>query len=83
MFFVYVLRCNDDTLYTGYTVDIEKRINTHNKGMGAKYTRGRLPVTLLYKEEYISKSQALKREYFIKQLSRRQKLKMIKEEKTL
>ncbi|OLS02539.1 GIY-YIG nuclease family protein [Tissierella creatinophila] len=81
MFYVYILRCNDNTLYTGFTVDLERRIKTHNKGMGAKYTRGRLPVELVYKEEYKTKSEALKREYTLKKLNRIQKLKIIKGEK--
>ena len=51
MFYVYIIRCKDNTLYTGFTVNLEKRIETHNKGMGAKYTRGRRPVKLVYKEE--------------------------------
>lgn len=77
MFYVYILKCKDCTLYTGYTVDLEKRIDTHNKGLGAKYTRGRLPVELVYYEELNSKSEALKREYYIKTLNRKQKLKLI------
>lgn len=81
MFYVYILRCNDDTLYTGFTVDLEKRIKTHNKGMGAKYTRGRIPVELVYEEEYKTKSEALKRECVLKKLNRIQKLKIIKGEK--
>lgn len=81
MFYVYILRCNDNTLYTGFTVDLERRIKTHNKGMGAKYTRGRLPVELVYKEEYKTKSEALKRECTLKKLNRIQKLKIIKGEK--
>ncbi len=83
MHYVYILKCSDNTLYTGYTVDIDKRIISHNKGIGAKYTRGRLPVKLVYKEKYNSKSEALKREYSIKQMTRAKKLKMIKNEKTL
>lgn len=81
MFYVYILKCSDDTLYTGFTVDLEKRIQTHNKGLGAKYTRGRIPVELVYEEEYPTKSEALKREYKIKQLTRKQKIQIIKGEK--
>lgn len=77
MFYVYILRCNDNTLYTGYTVNLDKRIQKHNRGLGAKYTRGRLPVELVYFEEVDSKSEALKREYFIKSLKRNQKLDLI------
>ncbi|HLS54408.1 MAG TPA: GIY-YIG nuclease family protein [Tissierellaceae bacterium] len=75
--YVYMVKCSDNTLYTGYTVDLEARINTHNKGLGAKYTRGRLPVELKYFEIFESKSKALKREYEIKQLSRKSKWKLI------
>lgn len=77
MFYVYMLRCSDDSLYTGYTVDLEKRLIAHNKGKASKCTRGRLPVELVYYEKYDTKSEALKREYAIKQLERSEKLKMI------
>ena len=73
--FVYLLRCNDGTLYTGYTTDLEARIRVHNgegKG-GAKYTRSRRPVTLAYFEEYEDKSTALRRECEIKKLSKAEK----------
>lgn len=76
--YVYILRCRDDSLYTGYTVDLEKRLLTHNSGKASKYTRGRLPVELVYFEELPSKSEALKREYEIKQMERTKKLKLIK-----
>lgn len=78
MFYVYILKCNDNTLYTGYTVDLNRRIETHNKGLGAKYTKGRLPVELVYQEVFTSKSEALKREINIKGLSRLEKLDLIK-----
>ena len=81
MFYVYILRCDDDTLYTGYTVNLDERIETHNNGLGAKYTRGRLPVKLVYQEEYNSKSEALKREIRIKKLSRDKKLNLIQDYK--
>lgn len=77
MFYVYILRCKDNTLYTGYTVDLDNRVQVHNKGLGAKYTRGRLPVKLVYHEVLDSKSEALKREHSIKRLSRHEKLKLI------
>ncbi len=77
MYFVYMLRCNDDSLYTGSTTDIEERIAQHNCGKGSKYTRSRLPVALAYSEECISKSAALKREAAIKKLSRGEKIKLI------
>ncbi|ELZ87326.1 putative nuclease [Haloferax elongans ATCC BAA-1513] len=77
MHFVYVLRCSDDSLYTGYTTDVERRVAEHDAGEGAKYTRGRTPVELVHVESYDSKSAAMSREYEIKQLSRRQKLDLI------
>lgn len=77
MFYVYILRCSDNTLYTGYTVDLDSRIDTHNKGLGAKYTRGRLPVKLVYKEIHESKSEAMKREISIKKLKKSDKLNLI------
>ena len=80
MYYVYILKCNDNTLYTGYTNSIEKRIMTHNSGKGSKYTRGRLPVTLCYYEEYDNKVDACKREYQIKQLKKEKKLELIKGE---
>lgn len=78
MAYVYILKCADDTLYTGYTVDLNKRLETHNKGLGAKYTRGRLPVELVYQEILEGKSEAMKREHQIKKLSKIQKLELIK-----
>ena len=77
-YYTYILECADSTLYTGYTTNIEKRLITHNSGKGAKYTRGRLPVRLLYFEEFDTKSEALKREIYIKKLSKNNKLKLIK-----
>ncbi len=78
--FVYILECSDKTLYTGYTVDIKKRIENHNSEKnGAKYTRVRQPVTLIYVEEFETKSEALKREHEIKKLSRSKKLELIKQ----
>ena len=75
--FTYIVRCSDDTLYTGWTTNLEKRILAHNSGKGAKYTKTRLPVTLVYHEMFASKSEAMKREYEIKQLSRTKKLELI------
>ena len=72
-YYVYILLCADGTFYTGYTTDLEKRIDTHNKGKGAKYTRARLPVKLHWSWIYKSKSEAMKAEYKIKQLSRIEK----------
>ena len=71
---VYILRCKDDTLYTGITNDLQSRIAAHNAGKGAKYTRGRGPVVLVYQERCETYSQALRREYAIKQMSRTDKL---------
>lgn len=70
---VYMLRCGDGSLYTGWTNDMEKRLAAHQKGSGAKYTRGRGPVTLVYLEELPDRSSAMKREAAIKKLSRQQK----------
>ena len=72
-FFVYMVRCADGTLYTGYARDPEKRAKAHNTGRGAKYTARRLPVSLVYSEACETRSDALKREYQVKRLSRRDK----------
>lgn len=77
MNYVYILRCNDDSLYTGWTNNLEKRLKTHLAGKGAKYTKARLPVELVYYEEFEDKIEAMKREYKIKQLSRKEKLKLL------
>lgn len=78
MWVVYILLCSDNTLYTGITNDLTKRIDKHNKGLGAKYTNNRRPVSCVYTKEMVDKSSALKEEYRIKQLSRIQKLEIIK-----
>jgi putative endonuclease len=70
MFYTYIVECADGTYYTCWTTDIRARVAVHNKGNGARYTRSRLPVTLIYYELHPSESQARKREYAIKQLSR-------------
>ncbi|MGI6109955.1 MAG: GIY-YIG nuclease family protein [Eubacteriaceae bacterium] len=75
--YVYILSCADDSLYTGYTTDLENRLKTHNAGKGAKYTRSHLPVRLVYFEELESKGEALSREAQIKNLTRIQKLELI------
>lgn len=75
--FVYILRCADGSLYTGMTDDVARRAQVHNSGKGAKYTRGRTPVEVVYSEECESYSDALKREYAIKKLTRQQKLQLI------
>ena len=74
---VYIIRCGDGTLYTGITDDVEKRFAAHCAGKGAKYTRGRGPLTLVHTEEAEDKSAALKREHAIKKMSRAEKLKLI------
>jgi putative endonuclease len=79
MNYVYILKCKDETLYTGYTNDLKNRIKVHNSGKGAKYTRCRLPVELVYYEEYETKSEAMKREYYIKSLKRIDKIKLIEQ----
>ncbi len=75
--FIYIIQCADGTLYTGWTTDLDGRIETHNSGAGAKYTRGRGPVRLLYTEAFDTKGEALKREKQIKKLKREGKLKLI------
>ena len=71
--YVYILRCADGTLYTGWTTDLTARVAAHNAGKGAKYTRSRLPAKLVYHEVYDDKQEAQSREYAIKQLTRAQK----------
>ena len=77
--YTYILECNDKSLYCGWTDDIEKRVKIHNEGKGAKYTKARLPVKLVYFEEFYTKSEAMKREAAIKKMNRKDKLKLIKE----
>ena len=77
MYYVYLLHCGDGTLYAGFTNDLARRLAVHNAGRGAKYTRSRLPVELVYWENFPNKSSALKREYAIKRLSRAEKLSLI------
>lgn len=77
MHYVYVLSCADDTLYTGYTTDVARRVAEHDAGEGAKYTRGRTPVELVHVESLESKSAAMSREYAIKQLSRTEKERLV------
>ena len=75
--YLYILRCKDNTFYTGITTDVEKRLEAHQSGKGAKYTRGRGPLALVYKEECGDHSEALKRELEVKALTRAEKLKLI------
>ena len=76
---VYILRCGDGSLYTGIAVDVQARLKTHRSGKGAKYTRGRGPLELVYEEACTDKGTALKRELEIKALTREEKLKLIQE----
>lgn len=77
MNYTYIVECKDGTLYTGWTNDIKKRIQDHNIGKGAKYTKARKPVILVYFETFSTKEEAMKREYAIKRLTRTQKVKLI------
>ena len=77
MNYTYILSCADGTLYTGWTNDLDRRLAAHNAGKGGKYTRVRLPVTLVYHEEYETKEEAMSREYAIKQMTRSQKMRLI------
>lgn len=77
MNYVYILKCKDDSLYTGWTNNLEKRVQAHQSGKGAKYTRAKLPVELVYFEEFEDKIDAMKREYEIKKLPRIKKLELI------
>lgn len=74
---MYILQCSDETYYTGWTTDLEKRLATHNAGLGAKYTRARIPVQLVYFEPCANKSIAMQRERAIKKMSRSQKILLI------
>jgi putative endonuclease len=74
---LYILRCADGTLYTGITNNLDRRVKQHNLGQGAKYTRGRGPLELVYCEHYTNRSEALKREYLVKQMSVLQKRQLI------
>lgn len=74
--FIYILECADGTLYTGWTTDLENRVKAHNNGSGAKYTRGRGPVRLLYSEAFETKGEALKREKQIQKMTRARKCKL-------
>ncbi|MBP3209824.1 MAG: GIY-YIG nuclease family protein [Oscillospiraceae bacterium] len=75
--YVYLLRCADDSLYCGWTTDLEGRIAAHNNGTGAKYTKSRRPVELVYFEEYENRHEALSREWHIKRMSRAEKLHLL------
>jgi len=75
--YVYILKCNDNTYYTGYTVDLERRLEEHQLGLACKYTRGRTPVELVYWENLATKSEAMQRECQIKKLNRSEKQRLI------
>lgn len=77
MNYTYIVRCSDSTYYTGWTNDIEKRVKTHNEGKGAKYTKTRRPVTLVYYESFQTKEEAMRREWEIKQMKRGEKEKLM------
>ena len=76
--YAYIVQCADNSYYCGYTNDLEKRIETHNRGQGAKYTRARLPVVLVYYEVFDSKQEAMSREWHLKQLSHHDKMELAK-----
>lgn len=78
MNYTYIVKCNDGTFYTGWTNDLTRRMEAHNQGRGAKYTKARRPVTLIYYEAFETKEEAMKREYAIKQLSRKEKEELIR-----
>lgn len=77
MNYTYIVKCSDGTFYTGWTTNVERRLNAHNAGKGAKYTKTRRPVKLIYLEEFPTKEEAMSREYAIKQLTRIQKEKLL------
>ena len=77
MNYTYIVKCSDETFYTGWTNDLEKRIEMHNSGKGAKYTKARLPVELVYYEAFDTKEEAMSREWHIKRRSRSEKQKLI------
>lgn len=79
MNYTYIVECSDGTLYTGWTNNLEKRLEAHNAGKGAKYTKTRRPVKLVYQEQFETKEEAMSREYHIKQLTRKEKMKLMKE----
>ena len=82
MWYLYILKCGDGTLYTGITNDLEKRLEAHRSGKGAKYTRGRGPLELMYRESCDSHGDALRREHSVKRLSREEKLALISKRKS-
>ena len=81
--YLYIIECRDGTLYTGITNDLDRRLAQHNRGTASRYTRSRVPVTLMHKERCLTKSSALKKEYAVKSLSRREKEKYIRTKRAL
>lgn len=79
MNYTYMVRCRDDSLYTGWTNHLEKRVEDHNSGRGAKYTKSRRPVELVYYEQFETKEEAMRREWEIKQLTHQQKEKLLEQ----
>lgn len=77
MNYIYMLECKDGTYYTGWTNNLDKRLKDHNDGKGAKYTKARLPVSLIYYEEFQTKEEAMRREYAIKHMTRSEKNKLV------
>lgn len=75
--YTYILECKDGTYYTGWTNNLDKRLKDHNEGRGAKYTKARLPVSLIYYEEFQTREEAMRREYAIKHMTRKEKKIMI------
>ncbi|MBC5689169.1 GIY-YIG nuclease family protein [Mediterraneibacter sp. NSJ-55] len=80
MNYTYIVKCKDGSLYTGWTNNLEKRIRDHNEGKGAKYTKSRRPVVLAYYEEFQTKEEAMRREYVIKKMGRKEKEKLLEKE---
>ena len=78
--YMYILECSDGSLYTGWTNDLERRMREHNAGKGAKYTKSRRPVVLVYFEAFETRQEAMSREYAIKRLKREDKLKLLESE---
>ena len=78
MNYTYIVKCSDGTFYTGWTNDLTRRMEAHNQGRGAKYTKARRPVKLIYYETFETKEEAMKREYAIKRLSRKEKEELIR-----
>ena len=79
MNYTYIVRCKDNSLYTGWTNNLEKRIEAHNAGKGAKYTKNRGPIELVYYEQFETKEEAMSREYAIKQMTKKQKEKLVED----